>query len=168
MPVAIGSSGPSAVVAPPGLSTCRRIGVAGTAPVFTRQRTITPRVGAVTPFCTTVHSSAQLRGVVGSGVAVRSLPIVVAARAGAAAISIAATRPSTTLLLISRPYAILANVVLAVFDPDPLPFIALMGLGFLVGVAGHIYKSNAVIATGIGMIFAATILLPLGLYLSDN
>jgi hypothetical protein len=58
--------------------------------------------------------------------------------------------------------------VLAVFDPDPLPFIVLMGLGFLVGVTGHIYKSNAVIATGIGMIFAATILLPLGLYLSDN
>jgi hypothetical protein len=58
--------------------------------------------------------------------------------------------------------------LLAVFDPDPLPFIVLMGLGFLVGVAGHIYKSNAVIATGIGMIFVATILLPLGLYLSDN
>jgi hypothetical protein len=58
--------------------------------------------------------------------------------------------------------------VLAVFDPDPLPFIVLMGLGFLVGVVGHVYKSNAVIATGIGMIFVATILLPLGLYLSDN
>jgi hypothetical protein len=68
----------------------------------------------------------------------------------------------------SRPYAILAKSVLGVFDPDPLPFIVLMGLGFLVGVTGHIYKSNAVIATGIGMIFAATILLPLGLYLSDN
>ena len=43
-----------------------------------------------------------------------------------------------------------------------------MGLGFLVGVTGHIYKSNAAIATGIGMIFVATILLPLGIYLSDN
>ncbi len=51
---------------------------------------------------------------------------------------------------------------------DPLPFIALMGLGFVIGVAGHIYKSNAAIATGIGMIFVATILLPLGLYLNDR
>ena len=51
---------------------------------------------------------------------------------------------------------------------DPLPFIALMGLGFVIGVAGHIYKSNTAIATGIGMIFVATILLPLGLYLNDR
>jgi hypothetical protein len=58
--------------------------------------------------------------------------------------------------------------VLAVFEPDPLPFIALMGLGFVIGVAGHIYKSRTAIAAGIGMIFVATILLPLGLYLSDS
>jgi hypothetical protein len=55
-----------------------------------------------------------------------------------------------------------------VFESDPLPFIVLMGIGFLVGIAGHVYKSNVVIATGIGMIFAATILLPLVVYLSDN
>jgi hypothetical protein len=58
--------------------------------------------------------------------------------------------------------------VLAVFEPDPLPFIALMGIGFVIGVAGHIYKSRTAIAAGIGMIFVATILLPLGLYLSDS
>jgi hypothetical protein len=58
--------------------------------------------------------------------------------------------------------------VLAAFDPDPLPFIVLMGAGFVVGVLGHIYKSKTVIATGIGMIFLATILLPLGLYLHDR
>jgi len=56
----------------------------------------------------------------------------------------------------------------AVFDPDPLPFIALMGLGFVIGVAGHIYKSRTAVATGIGMIFLATLLLPLGIYLSDR
>jgi hypothetical protein len=55
-----------------------------------------------------------------------------------------------------------------VFDPDPLPFIVLMGIGFVIGVGGHVYKSNAAIATGIGMIFVATILLPLGLYLHDR
>jgi hypothetical protein len=56
----------------------------------------------------------------------------------------------------------------AVFDPSPLPFIALMALGFLVGAAGHLYGSKAAIATGIGMIFLATVGLPLGLYLSDR
>ena len=62
----------------------------------------------------------------------------------------------------------LAPPVLAVFEPDPLPFIVLMGLGFLIGIGGHIYKSKTAIATGIGMIFLATILLPVGLYLNDH
>ena len=56
----------------------------------------------------------------------------------------------------------------AAFEPSPLPFIALMGLGFVIGVSGHIYRSKTAIATGIGMIFVATILLPLGLYLNDR
>jgi hypothetical protein len=55
-----------------------------------------------------------------------------------------------------------------VFESDPLPYIVLMGIGFLVGVTGHVYKSKPVTATGIGMIFVATLLLPLGVYLSDN
>jgi hypothetical protein len=59
-------------------------------------------------------------------------------------------------------------MVFAVFDPSPLPFIALMGLGFLVGVAGHVYRSKAAVAAGIGMIFLATLALPLGLYLSSR
>jgi hypothetical protein len=58
--------------------------------------------------------------------------------------------------------------VLAVFEPSPFPFIALMGLGFLIGAAGHVYGSKAATATGIGMIFLATLLLPLGLYLTDT
>ncbi len=58
--------------------------------------------------------------------------------------------------------------MLAAVDPPPLPFIALMALGFLIGIGGHIYKSRTAIATGIGMIFTATLLLPLGLYLSDR
>jgi hypothetical protein len=58
--------------------------------------------------------------------------------------------------------------VLAAFEPDPLPFIVLMGLGFLVGIGGHVYKSRTAIAAGIGMIFVATILLPLGLYINDK
>jgi hypothetical protein len=50
---------------------------------------------------------------------------------------------------------------------DPLPFIALMGAGFVIGVAGHLYRSNVTIAAGIGIIFVAT-LVPLGVYLSDR
>ena len=60
-----------------------------------------------------------------------------------------------------------AHILAGVFDRDPLPFIALMGLGFVIGVAGHIYKSRAAVAAGIGIIFVAT-LLPLGIYVSDT
>jgi sulfite exporter TauE/SafE len=52
-------------------------------------------------------------------------------------------------------------------DPSPLPLVALMALGFLIGTAGHVYRSRVVIATGIALIFIATLLLPLGLYLAD-
>ena len=41
-------------------------------------------------------------------------------------------------------------------------------VGFLVGAIGHVYKSKTLIATGIGLIFMATLGLPLGLYLSDR
>lgn len=51
-------------------------------------------------------------------------------------------------------------------DASPLPFAALMGLGFLVGMAGHLYKSPATVAVGIFVIFLATILLPLGVKLA--
>lgn len=58
--------------------------------------------------------------------------------------------------------------VLAAYNPSPVPFILLMALGFLVGTAGHVYKSNTVVALGIGLIAVSTLLLPLGLYLSGN
>ena len=50
----------------------------------------------------------------------------------------------------------------------PAPFIALMFVGFLVGTVGHIYKTKTLVAIGIGLIFLATLCLPLGLYLSDR
>ena len=58
-------------------------------------------------------------------------------------------------------------MILAAFQPSPVPFVVLMGLGFLVGVLGHIYQSRAAIATGIGLILIATVLLPLALYAAD-
>jgi hypothetical protein len=58
-------------------------------------------------------------------------------------------------------------VPLAAFAPSPLPFIALMAVGFLIGVGGHVYRSRAAVATGIGLIFTATLLLPLALSATD-
>ena len=57
---------------------------------------------------------------------------------------------------------------LAAFDPSPVPFIVLMAAGFLIGGLGHLYQSKTAIALGIGLIFMATLGLPLGLYLSDR
>ena len=46
-------------------------------------------------------------------------------------------------------------------DLSPTAYIALMGIGFLVGTAGHIVKSKTMVAAGVTMIFLATVLLPL-------
>lgn len=46
-------------------------------------------------------------------------------------------------------------------DLSPRAYIALMGIGFVVGTAGHIVKSKTMVAAGILMIFLATVLLPL-------
>ena len=40
-------------------------------------------------------------------------------------------------------------------EPSPTPFAALMALGFLIGCAGHLYKSPATIAIGIAIAFVA-------------
>ena len=58
-------------------------------------------------------------------------------------------------------------MVLFAFSPSPVPFIALMALGFLVGVTGHVYRSRPLVLSGIGMIFVATLLLPLALYATE-
>ena len=41
-------------------------------------------------------------------------------------------------------------------ETSPAPFIALMALGFLIGCAGHLYKSPATVAVGIALAFLAT------------
>jgi hypothetical protein len=53
------------------------------------------------------------------------------------------------------------------FSPSPLPFVVLMALGFVVGVTGHVYRSRPVVASGIGLIFIATLLLPLAIHATD-
>ena len=46
-------------------------------------------------------------------------------------------------------------------DLSPRVYIALMGVGFIVGVAGHVVKSKTMVAAGVLIIFLATVLLPL-------
>jgi hypothetical protein len=46
-------------------------------------------------------------------------------------------------------------------DPDVNAFVALMVGGFIVGVAGHVVKSNTLVIIGIGLVFLATVALPL-------
>ncbi|CAN5585257.1 hypothetical protein BH20ACT15_BH20ACT15_13610 [soil metagenome] len=53
--------------------------------------------------------------------------------------------------------------------PDTItPYISLMIGGFFVGIVGHLYGSRLVVGFGIAMIFAATLLLPLGLIVSQD
>jgi hypothetical protein len=47
------------------------------------------------------------------------------------------------------------------FELDPVPLIALMGVGFVVGVAGHLTRTRSLVIIGIGLIFLATFVLPL-------
>lgn len=46
-------------------------------------------------------------------------------------------------------------------DPEFTPYLVGIVLGFGVGAFGHLIKSNALILTGIGMIFLVAVLLPL-------
>jgi hypothetical protein len=48
------------------------------------------------------------------------------------------------------------------------PYLAMMIMGFVLGTLGHLYKSKAVVAIGIGLIFLATLLLPLAVIVTED
>jgi hypothetical protein len=48
------------------------------------------------------------------------------------------------------------------------PYLFLMLAGFVVGAAGHLYKSRLVVGIGILMIFSATLLLPLAVIATEE
>ena len=48
------------------------------------------------------------------------------------------------------------------------PYLTLMLVGFVLGAAGHLYKSRLVVGIGIAMIFLATLLLPLALIATED
>ena len=58
--------------------------------------------------------------------------------------------------------------MLVLADASPLPALVLIGLGFLVGIAGHVVRNNAAIAAGIGLIFIGSLLLPLAVYITGR
>jgi hypothetical protein len=47
------------------------------------------------------------------------------------------------------------------FGTDPRPYVAMMLIGFVIGVVGHVTRTRALVVLGIGLIFLATFLLPL-------
>lgn len=51
---------------------------------------------------------------------------------------------------------------------DPRPYVAMMLAGFVIGIAGHVTRTKALVALGIGLIFLATLLLPLAANLSHG
>jgi hypothetical protein len=53
------------------------------------------------------------------------------------------------------------------FETSPWPFIALFGAGFGIGVLGHLYGSRVLVAFGIAIVFAATLILPIALSISN-
>lgn len=55
-----------------------------------------------------------------------------------------------------------------IFPNTVTPYISLMIGGFFVGIVGHVYSSRFVVGFGIAMIFAATLLLPLALIVTED
>jgi hypothetical protein len=52
------------------------------------------------------------------------------------------------------------------FRVSPTIFIVLMFLGFVIGTFGHIIKARVTVGVGVGLIFLATVALPLAYTLS--
>jgi hypothetical protein len=46
------------------------------------------------------------------------------------------------------------------FRVSPRAFLAILLAGFLIGVAGHVLRSRAMVAFGIALVFGATVLVP--------
>ena len=56
----------------------------------------------------------------------------------------------------------------ALFPHSPGPYIALMLIGFLVGILGHLFKVRWLVAAGIALIFLGAFLFPLAANLSTR
>jgi hypothetical protein len=50
---------------------------------------------------------------------------------------------------------------------DPKRYLILLGIGFAVALLGHLTRTRTLIATGLGLVFLATFLLPLYFHFSQ-
>ena len=46
------------------------------------------------------------------------------------------------------------------FEVSPAFFIVLFGMGFAIGVLGHLFRSRALVAAGVILVLLATVLIP--------
>jgi hypothetical protein len=53
------------------------------------------------------------------------------------------------------------------FRVSPTFFVVVLLLGFLIGTFGHVVKSRTLVALGIGLVFSATVALPVVVALSN-
>jgi hypothetical protein len=53
-------------------------------------------------------------------------------------------------------------------EVSPLPFVALLLLGFVIGGFGHLYRWRPAIALGVVLIMTATIVLPIVTFLTSR
>ncbi|MBA3328934.1 MAG: benzoate transporter [Solirubrobacterales bacterium] len=56
--------------------------------------------------------------------------------------------------------------ILAASDVPAAPVVALMGIGALIAIGGHIARSRRTAALGIAILFAATLLMMVGAYIA--
>jgi hypothetical protein len=53
------------------------------------------------------------------------------------------------------------------FRVSPTFFVVVLLLGFIIGTFGHVVKSRTLVALGIGLVFSATVALPVVVALSN-
>ena len=53
------------------------------------------------------------------------------------------------------------------FEVSPTFLILLLAIGFAIGTVGHILKSRTLVAAGVILVFAATVLIPIALNVSN-
>jgi hypothetical protein len=62
----------------------------------------------------------------------------------------------------------LAQIQRPEWGVNPRPYVMIMVAGFVIGVAGHLFRSRMMILAGVLAVFAGTVLLPLVTFLSKS
>ena len=70
--------------------------------------------------------------------------------------------------MIIRPVPDLAPPLAALLPHSPGPYIALVGVGFVIGILGHLARARWLVAAGVILIFLGALLFPLALNLTSE